>query len=384
MRAGVAMLRIGYVVGAAGLAIAPVSAAAPVPLDRVVAAAMAQTGAKGLAIATIDRGRVTSVRAFGVRNAAGDPLTPQTVMYGASLTKAVFGYLVAQLAAEGRIGLDVPIARYLPKPLPDYGNLDAYGNWGDLAGDERWRRLTPRMLLTHSAGFANYSFLEPDRRLKFHFDPGTRYAYSGEGILLLQFVLERGLGIDVGQAVRDRIFTPAGATRTSLTWRSDFASDLADGWDDTGRVHPHDERSRVRASGSMDTTIADMAKIAAFMARGDGMRRAARAGWARGTRPITTRAQFPTLQPEAPSAAPPATAAALGVIAFAGAQGAGWYKGGHDDITANTLVCIERARRCVVILANDVRAERAFPRIVRAVLGETGVPYRWEYPDAPD
>jgi hypothetical protein len=34
----------------------------------------------------------------------------------------------------------------------------------------------------------------------------------------------------------------------------------------------------------------------------------------------------------------------------------------------------------VLILSNDVRAERAFPMLVRSVLGETGVPYRWEYP----
>ena len=78
-------------------------------------------------------------------------------MYGASLTKAVFAYTVMQLVEEGRIDLDRPIADYLPKPLPEYGNLDAYGNWGDLAGDERWRRITPRILLTHSAGFANFA-----------------------------------------------------------------------------------------------------------------------------------------------------------------------------------------------------------------------------------
>ncbi|MBL7507982.1 serine hydrolase, partial [Escherichia coli] len=70
---------------------------------------------------------------------------------------------------------------------------------------------------------------------------------------------------------------------------------------------------------------------------------------------------------------------ALGVVAFAGPQGAGWFKGGHNDVTANTLVCLERGQRCVLILGNDVRIERAFPKLVKAALGETGVPYRWEY-----
>lgn len=67
------------------------------------------------------------------------------------------------------------------------------------------------------------------------------------------------------------------------------------------------------------------------------------------------------------------------MIVFRGPQGPGFFKGGHNDITGNTLVCVERGQRCVVILANDVRAERAFPAIVAHVLGETGVPWAWEY-----
>jgi hypothetical protein len=53
--------------------------------------------------------------------------------------------------------------------------------------------------------------------------------------------------------------------------------------------------------------------------------------------------------------------------------------GGHDGQTANTFVCLERSRRCVLLLANDVRAEASFADLVRFVLGETGVPYDWEY-----
>ncbi|WBY09676.1 hypothetical protein PIB19_10540 [Sphingomonas sp. 7/4-4] len=49
--------------------------------------------------------------------------------------------------------------------------------------------------------------------------------------------------------------------------------------------------------------------------------------------------------------------------------------------TGNNLVCIERGKRCIVLLSNDVRAEAAFPELVKAVLGEMGLPWRWEYPD---
>ncbi|MDR6993255.1 serine hydrolase domain-containing protein [Luteimonas sp. 3794] len=362
----------------------PVGAAAPTAsaLDAEIARAMAATGAQGLAMAVIEDGQVVHVRSHGKRNAAGDPLTPNTVMYGASLTKAVFAHTVMQLVDAGALDLDRSIADLLPRPLSDYPTEPGYAPWGDLAGDDRWRAITPRILLTHSAGFGNFAFLEPDRRLRIHFDPGSRYAHSGEGMILLQFVLERGLGLDVGEQMRQRVFEPFGMTRTDMVWQPAFADDLADGWRADGSGEPHDARSRVRAAGSMDTTIADMAKMAAAWIRGD---RLTAQGAAELTRPqlaITTASQFPTLQAEADAAQRHAgLAAGLGVIVFDGPQGAGFYKGGHNDNTGNTWVCVHRGRRCVVILANDVRAEAAFPHLVRFVLGETGLPWRWEYGD---
>ncbi|WP_353205749.1 serine hydrolase, partial [Sphingomonas sp.] len=63
------------------------------------------------------------------------------MLYGASLTKAVFAYTVLQLAAEKRIDLDASIATYLKKPLPDYADPDdRYADWSGLQGDERWRK----------------------------------------------------------------------------------------------------------------------------------------------------------------------------------------------------------------------------------------------------
>ena len=86
---------------------------APAAIDGEVARAMAATGAKGLAIAVIEDGRVVSVKAYGARNAKGDPLQADTIMYGASLTKAAFAYMVMQLVDEGRLDLDTSIGEYL-------------------------------------------------------------------------------------------------------------------------------------------------------------------------------------------------------------------------------------------------------------------------------
>ncbi|HEY0503013.1 MAG TPA: serine hydrolase domain-containing protein [Lysobacter sp.] len=349
-------------------------------IDAKVRALMQRTQAQGLALAVIDGGQPTYVNAWGVRNANGDPLATDTVMYGASLTKPVFAYTVVRLAQQGRLDLDASIAGMLPRPLPEYGGPDIvrrYADWSAL--DERWRKLTPRILLTHASGLANFGFLEPDGKLRFHFDPGTRYAYSGDGLNTLQFVMETGRGIDL-RAETDRIFDAFGMHRTSLIWRDDFAANLADGWDDQGRTEPHDERSKVRAAGSMDTTIADFANFAAAFVRGEGLPREAHEDMLRPTLPITTRSQFPSLQPELPPAQRRRDlAAGLGVIVFDGPQGAGFFKGGHNETTGNTWVCVRGPQRCVVILSNDVRAERAFPELVAFVLGDTGVPFDWEY-----
>ena len=359
-------------------------------IDAEVKKLMTRTRANGMAVAVIEGGKVGHVQAFGVRNAKGDPLTPDTVMYGASLTKTVFAYTVLQLVDQRKLALDTPIKDYLDKPLPEYGPHpvfpDKYGPYKDLKDDPRWQKITPRISLTHSTGFANFWFIEPDRKLRIHFDPGARYAYSGEGLILLQFVIEngrkaQGLGLDLGDLTKAN-FDRLGMTRTSLVWRPDFAANLADGWNDKGQPQPHDERSKVRVAGSMDTTISDLARFVAALARGDGLSKASRAEITKPQLPIRTAHQFPPFAPELPANKQRRDlAAGLGVIVFDGPQGHGFFKGGHDGQTANTMVCVEARQRCVLILSNDVRSEAGFADLVKFILGDTGVPYDWEYGD---
>lgn len=358
----------------AGCAAAP---PASIPSEHEVRRLMAREHVQGLALAVIDRGEVVSVTAYGKRNVErGLPLTPQTVMYGASLTKAAFAYMLLQLVDEGKLDLDAPLPALLPKPLPAYDK--APWDFSALANDVRWRRLTPRILLTHASGFANFRWLEPDRKLRFHFDPGTRYAYSGEGFYILQLVVERGLGLDTGQEMQRRVFDRFGMRNTSMQWRPDFAANLADGYTLEGRMEPHDERSRPSAAGSMDTTIEDQARLWAGIMRGEGLSAASRAMMVSGQLPIRSAGQFPTLTAGA-AAWPQSLAAGLGVVRFVDRSGPAWFKGGHNDSTGNMVLCLETGRRCVVMLANDVRAERIYPELARRVLGATDMPWQWEY-----
>ena len=348
-------------------------------IDERALALMDRESVQGMALAVIEGGEVVHVAAYGSRDVARDlPLTTNTVMYGASLTKAAFAYMLLQLVDEGRLDLDTPVTDLLPRPLPEYAEGD--DDFSDLADDDRWRLLTPRILLTHTTGMANFRWLEDDQRLRFHFEPGMRYGYSGEGFYILQLILEQGLGLDVGQEMQTRVFDRFEMTQTSMTWRPDFAEDLADGYAFDGSVEPHDERSSVSAAGSMDTSIADQARLWAGIVRGDGLSAASRAERIRPQHPIESAHQFPTLMPETePANADIGLEAGLGVVTFRDDSGPAWFKGGHNPWTGNMVICLETGKRCVVMLANDVRAERIYPEMARAVLGDTKMPWGWEY-----
>lgn len=351
------------------------SSLTPRQIDREVEGLMAKGRVPGLALALIQDGQPVYVKAYGLRSVeTKKPLETGTVMYGASLTKMAFAYMVLQLVDDGILKLDQPISALLKKPLPEYPK------YADLAADPRWKLLTPRMLLDHTPGFQNFRFINPDGKLDFKFDPGTRYAYSGEGINLMQFVLEEGLGLDVGKEMQRRVFDRFGMTHTSMLWREDFASNLADGYDANGKLEGHHRRGSVRAAGSMDTTITDYAKFLAGFMRGECLTPASRAEMLRPQIAITSAHQFPTLEAKTnPANREIDLSSGLGSVLFKGRYGSAFYKGGHDDWTDNIFVCVEAKKRCILLLSNSVRAETIYPALIQSVFGDTGLPWSWEY-----
>lgn len=344
-------------------------------INSETARLMAREDVKGMALAVINDGEVAYVAAYGHRNVERElPLETNTIMYGASFTKTAFAYMVLQLVDEQRFDLDKPLAEYLPQPIPDYED------YADLVADDRWQELTARNVLTHSTGFANFRWLEEDDVLRFHFTPGERYAYSGEGFYLLQFVLEEGLGLDVGAEMQTRIFDRFGMTNTSMQWRPDFANNLADGYRIDGSFEPHDERDNVSAAGSMDTTIEDQARMWSGILRGDELSERSRAELVRPQLDIRSAHQFPTLIESSDERATEiGLSAGLGLVTFGAGESKTWFKGGHNPWTGNMAVCQEVQKRCVVLLANSVRAELIYPEVVAFVLGDTGMPWWWEY-----
>jgi CubicO group peptidase (beta-lactamase class C family) len=174
----------------------------PEEIDRFITDRMQEAHVAGFAIAILQHNEVVYLKAFGERDVERHlPLEVDSVMYGASLTKGVFGVLVATLAEAKVIDLDRPIAEVLNQP---WSEIPKYA---DLAADPRANRITPRMLLSHTAGFANFRFLEPDGKLHIHFEPGTQYAYSGEGINLLQLVVEKVFATFLSAVMSDKVLS---------------------------------------------------------------------------------------------------------------------------------------------------------------------------------
>ena len=131
-------------------------------------------------------------------------------------------------------------------------------------------------------------------------------------------------------------------------------------------MEPHDERSSVSAAGSMDTSIADQARLWAGIVRGDGLSASSRAELVRPQLAITAPHQFPTLITDTdPRNAAIGLAAGLGLVTFQDNSGPAWFKGGHNPWTGNMVICLEAKKRCVVLLANDVRAESIYPELAK-------------------
>ena len=342
-------------------------------IDASVEGLMRANTVNGLAVALIRNGRVVYLRAFGTRNAKGDPLTPDSVMYGASLTKATFAYMLMRLVDEKKLDLDRSIADYLPKPLPDYPE------YKDLANDPRWRKLTFRILLDHTTGFANFRWFEPDRKLRFHRDPGIRFDYSGEGLQLAQFVLENGLGLDVSKEMQRRVFEPFGMSRTSMIWREDLVNDDADVFLANGDVVRHNRRSKPGAAGSMDTTARDWSRFLAAVVNGKFLSARGKAEMIRRQIPIDSVQEFPTLSAATTDAYQAIHLGyGIGWGVFDTPYGAAFFKEGHDDGTGNYTLCIQPRKACILLLSNSDKAEGIYKPLVERLMGNVGLPWRWE------
>ena len=247
--------------GAAQSTQQPSKAAVAAIVDSMARAYMAEKGPASMSIA-ITRGRDTLVmRAWGMADvAAKRPATPATVYKIGSVSKQFTAVLLLKQVERGRLALTDSIGRHLTSGLRP-----------------EWRTLTIEQLLNHTAGLPNDLQREgpPESEVStetmiawaardtMRFAPGTRFAYSNVGYLLLGALVERLYGKPYRDAVRDEIARPLGLR--TLGWCTAPAKDnsVATGYEYQGPgdlepsayAHP----SKSLGSGGLCSSAGDLA-----------------------------------------------------------------------------------------------------------------------------
>lgn len=216
----------------------------------------------GVVAAVATRDGVLFEGAFGRRDiTGGTEMTPDTVLWIASLTKAVTAAAAMQLVEQGRLALDAPIAGV----LPELGRVQVLAGF-DAAGAPILRAparpITLRHLLTHTAGFG-YDMWNADikrylevtassapadvsraRRLlatPLTFDPGDRWQY-GINIDWAGRAVEVVSGQRLGDYMRVHIFEPLGMADTGFRIGGDQRRRLA-------RIHNRTAEGLVPSKG---------------------------------------------------------------------------------------------------------------------------------------
>lgn len=344
-------------------------------IDGTVTRLMHEANVPGVAIAIFNEGKVTYLKSYGVRDKEKKlPLTEDSIIPAASFTKVAFAYMVMQLVEERLLDLDKPIYQYLPKPLPEY---PAYQ---DMADDPRYKLITARMLLSHTSGFPNWRQFNKDQKLKINFEPGARYDYSGEGIQLLQLVVETVTKKPVQELMRERIFQPFGMTRSSMVWEGRFEENYAFPYNEDGRsLGPPEQRAPAAAAGSMLTTLRDFTSFMQAVLSSRSLRKETRDLMLSPQIQILSKRQFGRLANETTEENKPIRLSyGLGWGLYWTPYGKAFFKEGHLEGHQNYTVCFDDPKTGIVIMTNSANGEGIYKELLETLLKNTFTPIEWE------
>lgn len=337
--------------------------------ETAVTGSMQRAGVTGLSVAILNDGRVVYTGQFGWRDKdAGTTLNDTTVFPAASLSKPVFAYLVVVLADEGLMDLDRPLQDYLEKQLPDYPG------YADLAGDTRYQGITARMALGHTSGLPNLRSQTEDGRLRIQYQPGHRFSYSGEGIQLLQTVVETATRRDLASLARERIFIPFGMSHTSFLWREAFARNVAAPHNEFEWAADPNRPVSALAAGSLTTTAHDYARFI----QGVLSERQRLAQMLSPVIRITSQRMFgPGSRVESTANEAMRLSWGLGVGLFETPHGPAFFHTGNLAGTKNYAVVYPDHGIGIVLLSNSDNFESVAREIVAAGIGDNHSPFDW-------
>ena len=201
-------------------------------IDAVLQQAVESGDLPGVVAAVADDSGVVYEGTFGKRTLGAEPaMTSDTVFRIASMTKAVASVALMQLYERGKFGLDQPAGEILPE-LASVEVLDGFDDGGLPRLRPMKRPVTPRQLLTHTAGFT-YEMWNADLkryqeitgregvlggkkaglRMPLVCDPGTRWEY-GVNTDWVGLLVEALSGQTLAAYLDANVFAPLGMTDT--------------------------------------------------------------------------------------------------------------------------------------------------------------------------
>lgn len=180
--------------------------------------AMTDFGVAGMAMVLVEGDEVVHQVTLGERDPERHlPVTADTLFYLASATKPFVALALAKLAEEGKVDLDAPVRRYLPRFA--------------LADEQASASITVRDLLCHRPGLDSFPIVlldaytgEITEERFYHFlaevKPGGGVAYSNLHFTLAGRVIEAVTGQSWRDYLAEHVFAPAGMTRSTgyATW----------------------------------------------------------------------------------------------------------------------------------------------------------------------
>lgn len=334
----------------------------------------------GVAVAVFNNNKPIFSKTYGLADVQkGISFEKTSVMYGASLAKMVLAYIAMQYVQEKVIDLDKPLVEYLNKPLPNIKINGFRRGYHDLKDDKRYEKITARMCLTHTTGFPNWRWFEADKKLKIKFDPGTRYSYSGEGLYLLQFIIEQLTGKDYETISQERVFKPLGMTNTSQVWQTRFDNNICYGHNAKGEPYELMKWNEASAGGSMSTTFEDFTKFYTALINSKGLSKKSFIEITSQQIRIKSRSQFgPLAKIDSTDNDNIQLGYGLGVGTFKTPFGRAFFKEGHDDGWGHYSICFPDKKIAVVILTNNDNGESIFKELLEHSIDDTFTPWRWE------
>ncbi len=335
---------------------------------------------QGMAVAVFNNHQPVYQNVFGYKDFQKKTvLTDSTNIYGASLSKAVFSVLVMKLVEDRVIDLDTPLESYLPKKIYEYEPQTRWhDNYSDLKTDSLYHKITARMCLAHTTGFANWRFYESDRKLRVNHMPGSKYSYSGEGFVYLQVVLEKLTGKGLEALAQELVFKPLRMENSSYQWLPRFEQDFAYGHRKDGEPYQKDTDNEPRAGSTLETTSGDYVKFLTAVLTEELLSEASyheifspqiriHSAAHFGPNSTTTTTKYEGIN----------LSCGLGWIYLDTPYGKAVSKGGHGDGFQHYSILFPESGKGILIMTNSDNGESIYKALLEAGIADIYTPWEW-------